>query len=197
MSESTRAERDRLLYHNPDGIYRSTIGMPDEDGNLHCVGCYYCEPASPLPGEQQRTARVDLAERLEGWAAWEGFRDGHIDFRRKVADDLREAASALRSASPEARCPTCNSPDPKLCYRVNNPRGAVPGHEWGGEITLCCPDPFHAPAPSNEGEEGTRVDLDPAIDKVGNLVAAHGNRSHIEAMDVLINAALSGEGEKG
>ena len=39
-----RAERDRLLYHNPDGIYRSNIGIYDEaSGKTFCCGCWWCE----------------------------------------------------------------------------------------------------------------------------------------------------------
>ena len=40
-----RAERDRRRFHpeNP-ADYGSTVGIPDEDGNLYCVGCYWCCP---------------------------------------------------------------------------------------------------------------------------------------------------------
>lgn len=41
--EGQRAWRDRFLYHNPDGRYRSTVGMPDGDGGYVCVGCWWCE----------------------------------------------------------------------------------------------------------------------------------------------------------
>jgi hypothetical protein len=48
-----RAEADRLRYHNPDGIYRSTIGIADPEGNLHCVGCWWCEgPGTTLKEDE-------------------------------------------------------------------------------------------------------------------------------------------------
>lgn len=44
--DGKRAWSDRWLYHNPDGRYRSTVGIPMElaDGTIEygCVGCWWC-----------------------------------------------------------------------------------------------------------------------------------------------------------
>lgn len=44
--DGERAFVDRWLYHNPDGEYRSTVGIMMEHGDgsieVGCVGCWYC-----------------------------------------------------------------------------------------------------------------------------------------------------------
>jgi hypothetical protein len=43
-ANATHAWTDRALYH-PDNPrdYGSTIGMPDGNGGMVCVGCWWCE----------------------------------------------------------------------------------------------------------------------------------------------------------
>lgn len=160
-----------------------------------------------MSGERQRTERDDLAEQLLDLA------DTYDADNLAEPTLLRKAASRLRSASPEAGveppAETLRDIEPSLIIRicaVAEAYGISTNNDVAIQDAQRLRDLAREPAPSNEGEEGTRVDpedlkrlktiLLPALrgENGGHgLTLAHAQAESEPLARIL--AALSGEGE--